>query len=707
MVHLLWASLALPIIVHLIYRRTATRVPFSTLYFLRRLDRRVARRERIKNWLLLLLRMLLLACIIGALEKPIIWSAGSGQSDLPTTAVIALDNTASMRASKSGTSAFQRAREAALQVIDNLETDDSACIVPFQPGTGSGGQPSTDIASLRARLEDMKCGYGGGNIAGAVERARQALDAGTKPRQVVYVISDMQRASWKDAPAQEKLQQWPQNVPVHLLDVSKSVETNLSLSDVNLGRRVCVSGAPTPLFCTIKNTGGAAASSRLDLHINGNKVDSMEVTVPSDSQKRVSFSPTLAEPGWHQGHVTLEGDALGADNTRYFAVKARDEIPVLLVTGRTDGSRYEQPGFYLRLALNAGRQAETAGSPLSTDVIRPSELADHPLDKYACIVIAGLKQVRSGWGNLLRGYVNRGGGVLLFCGPRLDTAAINRVFRSASGDESPLLPAALGKTVTIGERDEPRTISGTNRQHPALRPLGEDITFDGVRIKGFHQMTLSSGSPGTPLLSMDDGPLVVENRHESGTFVTFTTGAGTEWSNLPLQPSFLPLLHQLVYYAGRLESTRHAIEVGDPYSIDLAGVQQSVEVQVLRRAAEGDKPVRDSVESEAGADGNRAVYRRTERPGVYRISYRDGGGSHEERFAVNIPTAEGELQSVAIEDIRSKLKGMETTTLDEPADAVTALRRGRQGWPLWDVLLLMAVAIGLGEAWVANVWMKR
>ena len=706
MIHLLWASLALPIIVHLIYRRTAERVPFSTLYFLRRLDRRVARRERLKKWLLLLLRMLLLACIIGALEKPIIWSAGSGQSDLPTTAIIVLDNTASMRASNQGTSSFQNAKEAALQVIDNLESEDSASIVTFQPDTVSETTPSTNITSLRAKLEDMKCGHGSGAVAGALDRARKAVDASTKPRKVTYVISDMQKASWDEIPDPEKLENWPENVPVHLLNVAKDVETNLSLVDVNLGGRVCVAGTATPVFCAVHNTGDSAASSRLDLHINGNKVDSMDITVPADSRKRISFAPTFDEPGWHQGRITLEGDALGADNRRYFALKALEEIPVLLVTGSIQANRYQQPGFYLRLALNAGRNRGSAESPLSTDVIRPSELANHALDRYACVVIAGLKRVRAGWGTLLRNYVQRGGGVLLFCGPRLDKATINREFRNSDGQGVPLLPAALGETVTIGKDEGPRTVSSINRQHPALRPLGDDIAFDGVQVKGFHQMRLSADAGGTPLLSLDGGPLLVENRRESGAFLVFTTGAGTEWSNLPLQPSFLPLIHQLIYYTGRMENEQFSIEVGAPYSIRTVNARGGIEVEVLRPPAEGDEPIRDSLK---GSNDNKkqVIYRRTEQPGVYRISYRADGAEQHERFAVNIPAPEGELQFVSTEEVQSKLKNINTTVLDEPADGVTALRRGRQGWPLWDVLLLAAVVLGLSEAWVANVWMKR
>ena len=70
MINFLWLSLAIPILVHLVHRRRAKRIPFSTLRFLRMVDQRVARRQRLKELLLLALRLLLLAAPAWSFPSP-------------------------------------------------------------------------------------------------------------------------------------------------------------------------------------------------------------------------------------------------------------------------------------------------------------------------------------------------------------------------------------------------------------------------------------------------------------------------------------------------------------------------------------------------------------------------------------------------------------------------------------------------------------
>ena len=116
MIHLLWASLAIPIIIHMVYRRKAKPMPFSTLYFLKQVDQRVHRRYRLKELLLLAMRLLLLAALVGALERPMIRSAAFKGSGVPTTVGIVLDNTYSMWAVSQGTTCFARAKTAAAEM---------------------------------------------------------------------------------------------------------------------------------------------------------------------------------------------------------------------------------------------------------------------------------------------------------------------------------------------------------------------------------------------------------------------------------------------------------------------------------------------------------------------------------------------------------------------------------------------------------------
>ena len=85
MIHLLWLSLSIPIIIHLVFRRKAKPLPFSTLMFLRMVDQRVQRSYRLKEILLLLLRLAVLASLVGALERPILRSKSFKGTATPTT----------------------------------------------------------------------------------------------------------------------------------------------------------------------------------------------------------------------------------------------------------------------------------------------------------------------------------------------------------------------------------------------------------------------------------------------------------------------------------------------------------------------------------------------------------------------------------------------------------------------------------------------
>ena len=91
------ASAAIPLLVHLWSRRQARTMDFSTLRFLLEAHRRTVRRFQFEQWIVLLLRMLTLACIALALARPVL-HAGTFFADthVRTTAAIVLDNSASM-----------------------------------------------------------------------------------------------------------------------------------------------------------------------------------------------------------------------------------------------------------------------------------------------------------------------------------------------------------------------------------------------------------------------------------------------------------------------------------------------------------------------------------------------------------------------------------------------------------------------------------
>src|SRR5437899_10705504 len=65
-------ALAIPVLIHLVRREKTEIVPFSSLMFLLRVPKRAIRQQKIKNLLLMALRLLLLALLVGSFARPFV-----------------------------------------------------------------------------------------------------------------------------------------------------------------------------------------------------------------------------------------------------------------------------------------------------------------------------------------------------------------------------------------------------------------------------------------------------------------------------------------------------------------------------------------------------------------------------------------------------------------------------------------------------------
>src|SRR5438093_7186716 len=64
------ATLAIPVLIHLIQREKKQVVQFPSLMFLRRIPYQSVRRRRIRHWALLIMRLAALALIVAAFARP-------------------------------------------------------------------------------------------------------------------------------------------------------------------------------------------------------------------------------------------------------------------------------------------------------------------------------------------------------------------------------------------------------------------------------------------------------------------------------------------------------------------------------------------------------------------------------------------------------------------------------------------------------------
>jgi len=707
MIHLLWASLLIPILIHMVHRRKAKRVQFSTLRFLRMVDRRVARRQRLKELLLLALRLILLAALIGALYRPMIRSATFTGGNVPAAVALVLDDTYSMRTTRHGTRRFDRACSVAAEVVAGLRKGDAVSLVLTSAAGDSPPEPTTDLGGLKDLLGTLECGYGTADIVPALRRALLSIQGNTNPRKEVYVITDFQRLCWTDAVADVAASLSP-DTPVFLIDVGSDVEDNLAVESAEFGLNVQVAGAASGLFCTLRNPGRRTASRELSLWLQGAKVDADEITLASGAEMSAAFEPLFAETGQSWGEVRLAADEVDADNARYFTVDVHDKLPVLLVNGDPSAVAYLDETFFLEMALRAPATSGKTVSPIQTQVISADELSEQRLDDYVCVILANVPRIDDLTAGQLRRYVLAGGGLILYMGDRVDAASYNAALGT---DKDGLLPGLLGELRSAdGDQDDAFKIRSVDGEHPLFRGLLDQMDLSTARVERCLSAALQAGVSVAVPVELDGGPLILERRCGPGTVALCTTSADLDWNNLAAKPFFLPLVHQMVYHVARSARRAESVPLGMPYALDLPQSREPLEVEFRAVSGPGananDDPLATILAEPVGG-GQRATFTDTYRPGVYSAAYTLGNTEHMHLFAVNTEPRESSSDRIEPEEAAELFGEATVKVVTEPDQVGTLARRERTGVPLWDQLFALALIVAVMESYVGNVLLKH
>ncbi len=690
--HLFWASLAVPVIIHLVYRRKARRVPFSTLRFVQMVDQRVARRHRLKELLLLALRIFLLAALIGALYRPMLRSQTFRAENVPAAAAIVLDNTYSMRAVRGGMARFDRATGAAVEILSGLRHGDSAGIALFDDPQDTPAEFTTGLSGLRARLDSIECGYGTAPAAGALGRAVKALAESRQPQKELYVISDFQRLSWTPA-VRELADRIGPETPLYLIDVGDAMGENLTLESARFGLNVQVAGAASEVLCTVSNTGPENLNKRLSLLVNGEKMGEEEVALAPGARIGTVLRHVFGQTGYAVVEARLEPDQLLADNARYLAARVREELPVLLVNGDPSAAPFMDETIYAELALKAPAPGGATLSPLAVRTVTAAELGRTPLEDYACVLLANVPRFGERVAAALQRFVGDGGGLIVFLGDRVDVASYN----AALGTE--LLPGILGRVV---DTPDGAALSHLNRAHPVLRSLAEHVDARRVRVE--RCIAVEPAEDAAVLAASDAGPLLLERGVGAGIVLLCATAADMDWGNLPARALYLPLLHQMVYYCGRPAERVAAVTVGMPYVLKLPETQQPPEVAFY---GPGDEEEPLTTLTPAPDNARRVVFGGTAVPGIYRAVYSVDGEERRRLFAVNVDPAESQFDRIAPEEVADMLGARQVQVVRDADRLRQLVRRQRHGLPLWNYLFALAIALAVAESYVGNKLIER
>ncbi|HMC95291.1 MAG TPA: BatA and WFA domain-containing protein, partial [Polyangia bacterium] len=194
---------ALPALIHRIGRRRARPIRFAAMELLLRAEREVSARRRLRDVLLLIVRTGLAMALPLAFARPFV----EVKSDLPAvtgrsqSAVVVLDDSASMRRRDHDGTPFEVARARARAVIDHLSPDSEVALVLASEGaTAPVAELSSDRARVLLALDAVPCSARRADFAAALRRATQILTGAPHSDRLIYAITDLQATGWEDLP---------------------------------------------------------------------------------------------------------------------------------------------------------------------------------------------------------------------------------------------------------------------------------------------------------------------------------------------------------------------------------------------------------------------------------------------------------------------------------------------------------------------------
>ena len=686
----LWLAplVALPILIHLLNRIRYRRVRWAAIDFLLTTERRAVRRARLRQLLLMLLRMGLLAAALGALAQPIVRGGLAALLGGRSQVAVVLDGSASMAASGAGGSAFERGKRLVAQTLGSLPRTARATGGTFARSYGSPFRaPLQDLEAVAAVVADGPLTGGRGDVPRALRSAAEALARGGGSG-TIWLLTDLQASGWRadDAGAWEQVAQaLDQADSPHLVitDLSPGVASNLTVSAAHVAPAVLVEGDLPKLTATVDCRGAGGTVASVGLFFDGRRIDTRTHEFAEAGKADVVFRLPAVASGVHAGRLELSRDAMPADDRYHFVLRTAARIPVLVVDGAPSAVPFDGAGDFVALALQPPESSLAERSGIAVKIVAGQQFVGADLSGYAAVVVCDAPPMGEEASRALRRYAEAGGLLVVFPGKHTDVAAWNAA----------RVPDVAIQSIVEPETERRIQLGPVSQASPIVASLPAE-GLERVLIQRLFRFE-TEGQPCEVLIHTERGePFLVRRQMGKGKAYVFAVSAQADCSTLPFTPPFLLVLHRAI--------EAHLVEAAAPLALPVfaelrlslgPGMHQMLlpdgRAMPLMPPPEGD-----------------LVFDRTGQAGVYRLAAGDAPPEDPTAAppiaALNVPAAESELERIEPTTIHALLPGISVSFARGDGRAETF----REGGPARTAassfpLALLAVAFLLGEVLLA------
>jgi|GEM_PF-73444 len=519
--------LAIPILVHLFQLRRFQKEYFTNVRFLKELSMQTRKSSKIKKWLLLATRLLLLACLIVAFAQP--FFKAKDDDNKGNEMVILLDNSFSMQAKGSKGELLKRAVQ---DILENTPENQQFSLI-----TNTNVWWDTDVKSIQKDLQNLKYSDVPFRPDFLLTKA-QAKNPNTGKD--VVVITDAVNLDSKD------ISKFDGKSPTYFIIPEAENTNNVSIDSVYISQVM-------DNFYEVKVDMEAFGNVENDVPIslyNGKSLTA-KTLVKFDSNKKKSSTFTIPKKDFH-GYVSINDNSLMYDNNYYFSISKPQKSNVTVIGDTAKNS------FLARIYTDD--DFNFTSSELRT-------LDYNSLDKQDAIILNEVKDIPQALITTLKTFYAKGGNVVMI--PAQDSSMQNL---------NSLMAALCGSQFKSMNSNE-RQITKIAFDHPLYATVFEKKTDNFQYPKANTGFTL--GGSALPVLSYDDQtPFLASVSNKLGNVYVFTAAINKTNSNFQNSPLIVPTFYNMAQNSGKTGIS--AIMIGENQSLLLDALLSKDEVLTVK-----------------------------------------------------------------------------------------------------------------------------
>lgn len=668
------AAIAIPVIIHLFNFRRYKKVYFTNVQFLKELKQESDSKSRLKEWLILAMRILAISCLVLAFAQPFIPGKAKVQQGQKAISVY-VDNSFSMESTNKQGTLLENAKSAATEIVNSFNAGDK-----FQLLTNDfegRHQRFLSKEEFIEQLDEVKISSATRNINDVLKRQQDFLQNSGSKNKRVFLLGDFQKNS-----SVLNKSDVDTTVQISLIPILSSELSNVYIDSIWFETPVQQFGTQQVIHAHILNKSDKdIENGSLKLLINGKQVALNSFNIGSGDKRDVSISFTVKEKGINKGILKIEDYPVTYDDEFFFSFNAQTVIHALIINGKDSRTT----GNFRSLMQNDSLFVYSENTETAIDYSLFSKLN--------MIVLNELSAISSGLSSELQKYVNAGGSLVIFPARKPDLVSYNEAFQNLQ------LPK-IAATDTSDTRTQ-----AINFEQGLYEGVFEktDQRMDLPKVYEHYSFVKNNRSNVQNILTLQNGnPFLMQYNNGSGKAYLFSVASDELSSNFMKHALFVPTLIKIAVLSLRPEPVYYKTSVNEAIALPNSSGFSDKPLHIVNAAK-----TTDVIPEHRVVNNTVNIFTQNQVTGAGHYTVMDNE-TVLKGLAFNYDRKESDMNFYTKEELQKLVDetGLKHVTIIEPGgkNLTDALQEVNDGKKLWKLCLILALVFLAAEILIIRLF---